>query len=892
SWRKAGLWMLHAGLVLLVAGEFASRALQVETRLAIEQGETKNYSESPRDMELAFIDASDPNHDDVYGVPESLLARGGKVEIPGTPFALVVRGFYQNARLSARSQWDPPSLATEGVGANMLATELPPVASDDEVNESVAYIEPVAGGKSQGTWLVSNALSAPQSFTLEGRSYQLAMRPRRYYLPYSLTLKKFQHDVYAGTDIPKNFSSLVHLADQGRGEERDVLIYMNQPLRYRGKAFYQASFGKGDKLSVLQVVENPSWLLPYISCALVAAGLLLHFTLALCRSLGRRDARETVAAGPGTAGLARFAPWLAFGLALAGALAALAPSAAVGGLDLDRFARLPVLEGGRVKPVDSVARNALLAIRGQKSLRHDGRVLGPGEWLLDVLFRPGVADAESVFVIDEPEVRGFIGLAQSADRYASFNDLGPKLEEIEKQAQSARAIEPRERTRFQSAIVNLFDRLVLYYRLRNTMQLDGTPGLGAEIVHRLEPPAAERQKALSALAYFRPVPPVASARSDDWQSVGQALGRADLDPALPAWAELGAAYSAGDARAFDQAAADLGQRVDASTPGARGHADRELLFNRAEPFYAGMVIYALALLVLFASWLGKPKILRSAAFGLLACGALVHTAGLVARIVLQGRPPVTNLYSSAVFVGWVVVMVGAVLERLHRRGFGTAVAAACGFASLIVAHHLTGDGDTMEMMRAVLDSNFWLATHVPTIAVGYGGTFLAGGLAIGYALGQHLGRGLTSATVESLVSLTYGVVCFALLFSFVGTVLGGIWADQSWGRFWGWDPKENGALLIVLWNALILHARWAGYVRERGFMAMAILGNVITSLSWFGVNMLGVGLHSYGFMDKAFYALSAFIATQLVLAAVCLMPRRLFKESSSVQAREASGGVG
>src|SRR5207248_2818598 len=179
-------------------------------------------------------------------------------------------------------------------------------------------------------------------------------------------------------------------------------------------------------------------------------------------------------------------------------------------------------------------------------------------------------------------------------------------------------------------------------------------------------------------------------------------------------------------------------------------------------FYAGMVIYLLALLVLFTSWLWKRELLQLGAFGLLCSGALVHSAGLVARIVLQGRPPVTNLYSSAVFVGWSAVIVGIVLERVYRKGFGTAVAAAAGFASLIVAHHLTGDGDTMEMMRAVLDSNFWLATHVVTITIGYSGTFLAGAIAIGYALRRQLAAKLDPDTSKTLASMTYGVICFSL----------------------------------------------------------------------------------------------------------------------------------
>jgi ABC-type transport system involved in cytochrome c biogenesis permease subunit len=283
--------------------------------------------------------------------------------------------------------------------------------------------------------------------------------------------------------------------------------------------------------------------------------------------------------------------------------------------------------------------------------------------------------------------------------------------------------------------------------------------------------------------------------------------------------------------------------------------------------------------------------MRDTAFSLLLAGSVVHTAGLVYRVILQGRPPVTNLYSSAVFVGWGAVILGVILEAMYRKGFGTAVAAASGFASLIVAHHLAADGDTMEMMRAVLDSNFWLATHVVTITIGYSGTFLAGAIAIGYTLRKHLAKDLDAPTTKALAGMTYGVVAFALFFSFVGTVLGGIWADQSWGRFWGWDPKENGALLIVLWNAIILHARWGGYVREKGIMAMAIFGNVITSLSWFGVNMLGVGLHSYGFMDKAFWALATFIGTQLVLMAFCLAPRRFWNPAAAREAEQAGQAV-
>jgi ABC-type transport system involved in cytochrome c biogenesis permease subunit len=320
--------------------------------------------------------------------------------------------------------------------------------------------------------------------------------------------------------------------------------------------------------------------------------------------------------------------------------------------------------------------------------------------------------------------------------------------------------------------------------------------------------------------------------------------------------------------------AELRDLAATARPEALRRASAELLFNRVQPFYLGMVIYLAALVTVFVSWLWRRELLQPAAYSLLAAGALVHTGGLLSRILLQGRPPVTNLYSSAVFVGWGAVVLGVLLERMYRKGFGTAVAATAGFATLIIAHHLAMEGDTMEMMRAVLDSNFWLATHVVTITIGYSGTFLAGTLAIAWTLHKHLAPQPEAGSGRALVDMTYGVICFALLFSFVGTVLGGIWADQSWGRFWGWDPKENGALLIVLWNAIILHARWGRYIQDRGLMAMAIFGNIITSLSWFGVNLLGVGLHSYGFTNNGFTYLAGFVGIQLALMALCLAPRR------------------
>jgi hypothetical protein len=283
NFRKLGLWLVHAGLILLFAGEFITAAFQEDMRMTIEEGQTVGHLESAREIELAVIDTTDPAFDDVFAIPASMLAEFVTVDLPNTAISLNVRRFFPNADLADRAPSDPPPVATMGVGPGVTIVERDVATSDDEENHVSALVEPVTGGRSQGVWLVSRVIDAPQSFTHDGHTYQLSMRPRRSYLPYTIGLKKFTHAVYPGTDIPKDFSSLVHISNPVRGEERDVLVYMNQPLRYDGKAFYQASFGKGDTLSILQVVENPGWLLPYVSCVLVTLGLLFHFVVSLRR---------------------------------------------------------------------------------------------------------------------------------------------------------------------------------------------------------------------------------------------------------------------------------------------------------------------------------------------------------------------------------------------------------------------------------------------------------------------------------------------------------------------------------------------------------------------------------------------------------------------------------
>jgi len=598
----------------------------------------------------------------------------------------------------------------------------------------------------------------------------------------------------------------------------------------------------------------------------------------------------------------RFFPWLLLLFAVGWLAANWWPARrAQGDLDLSKLGKVPVLVGGRVKPLDTVARNSLLIIHGKQELGlKDSRRLTAMQWLTDVIFNAPVADQYPVFLVQNADVLGLFGWEQRDQKDFSFAEFSPFLKKIDDQGAMSERVESVQRSAYQSAIVNLRNSLALYQRLKNSVQPEGEKNFAAEVI-ALERgrPAADKNSAkgavddvatlirryekVSQMAYLLAVPPgnaagltIAAGMSSQWQSMGDSMlhsaGSGDLHPIVREYALLGDAYRAGNRSLFNQHVDLITRWFAQAQPNAAKRAAFEFLFNRLQPFTQSMALYLLAFLLACFSWLAWSRTLSRSAFYLLLLALAIHTFGLVSRMYLQERPPVTNLYSSAIFIGWGAVIVALILERIFRDGIGAACAGAIGFITLIIAHHLAGSGDTLEMLQAVLDTNIWLATHVVAITTGYSAMFLAGMLAIIYVIRGVLTRSLTKVTADSLTRMTYGVVCFATFFSFVGTVLGGIWADQSWGRFWGWDPKENGAVLIVLWCALILHARWGGYIRQRGLMIMAIFGNIVTSFSWFGVNMLGVGLHSYGFMQKAFPWLVGFIISQLALMAIAARP--------------------
>ncbi len=583
------------------------------------------------------------------------------------------------------------------------------------------------------------------------------------------------------------------------------------------------------------------------------------------------------------------------------------------GFDVAGFGRLPVLLNGRVQPFDSVARNTLLSMQGKSTVRAGDKTLCATEWLLEAMTRPQLADQRPIFRLQHPDLEGLLGSQKTGLQYFCFNDVTNQLEQIGSQVETLVKSEgDREdaastRTLYQKDLMHLYNSLLTYRQIKNSLQPEDSenfvqevaafqggiaPALAAakkeqagqdydkEALKRIMP-LFQRFQEMAGLAYPLAVPPAAGQPAEAWRNVGtglvESLHTGEVHPAVKYLAAMAASYAGNRPQEFNQAVAGYRAWPQANNllP-ALEKGEREFFFNQLEPFYKAMVIYVAALILGCAFWINLSEPVRKAGFALLVLAFVVHTFGLAFRMYLEGRPPVTNLYSSAVFIGWGAVGLGLVLERLFRGAIGLVVSGVIGFVTLIIAHHLAQSGDTMEMLRAVLDTNLWLATHVVAVTIGYASMFVAGILAIIYILRGFFTQSLTPELGKGLTRMVYGIICFSTLFSFTGTVLGGIWADQSWGRFWGWDPKENGALLIVLWNAIILHARWGKLVGERGLMAMAVFGNIITSFSWFGVNMLGVGLHAYGFMDAAFPWLLAFVGTQLGIITIALLPTRLW----------------
>ena len=499
---------------------------------------------------------------------------------------------------------------------------------------------------------------------------------------------------------------------------------------------------------------------------------------------------------------------------------------------------IPLQDEGRIKPLDTFARNHLLAFYGKRSIKKMN--LSATDWILNLILDPQNGKEQKIFNIRNPEVVSSIYLDWSTEHKYSFNEILPGLSN-------------------QAVLINMINQKPSANRTVFEKQL-------LELNNN-----ALRFEEISYLKAMKLLPPDEISKTDEWSSPLEFIvnGRSPephQDAILNALQQYLAGRLAGQEASMQSAMANYkaallmvpGELFDITV------LKKETWMNRVNLFYTSVGLYLFAFILLGLSWMIQPLLLKRASYALLILGFLFHAYGIYLRMHIMGRPPVSTLYESVIFVAFIVILFAIILEYFRRDGLGIFVGTISGSIFHYIGFSYASDGDTLGMLVAVLNSNFWLATHVTTITMGYGASLVAGFIGHLYLV-QAIRQPENKSSLKSIFNNLFGITLIALFFTLFGTILGGIWADQSWGRFWGWDPKENGALLIVLWQLMMVHMRLSGLAKPAEFALGMALNNIIVALAWFGVNLLQVGLHSYGFDDGVARNLFIFIALELII---------------------------
>jgi ABC-type transport system involved in cytochrome c biogenesis permease subunit len=617
---------------------------------------------------------------------------------------------------------------------------------------------------------------------------------------------------------------------------------------------------------------------------------------------------------------------------------------------------IPVQDGGRVKPLESYAGYLMLGMRGDrlmKVLDRDGEKvkITPTEWVMDALFRPHLAIQLPSFRVDNSDVMERIGLEGKAkrDRYSYEELMGAReslLErgsEYEKLSQGGAELDPvQKQTLSLAQNLRMFEALVGYFSFaRAGVELKGAGEDGEPTFQRVStvmatadviqsvlresretdaaPPAHVQDLLRQITEYsnaarygFVMLPP--SGDDKEWDAAGNAIfevmtmSSADAELAIKDIAALESLVVAQSNGRFPKALKEWRSGIETRAE-ARGELRAlplELKYNKANWFFTALFFcFVPGTLFLVLSWISPRslwgRVMSWLVWGTCSLGLLLLVIGITQRSLIMWRPPVGNLYDTIPFITAGAVLLALIAEGLTRRRLALAVAPMLGFFGLVMARRYEfGDpSDPMDPLLAVLRSNYWLTIHVLVITLGYAAGLLTAAVGHVYVFLRVLGLDKGDKGVRRVLTrITYGCVGFTLLLSLVGTVLGGIWANDSWGRFWGWDPKENGALMIVLWSLFILHARMGGIIKEWGINLWAIFGAVVVTFSWWHVNLLGVGLHSYGFSDSKRDAVFWFYKFELIVLLLGIgfmiyekVTRRQRKEAARMEAAPSPQAV-
>ena len=579
-----------------------------------------------------------------------------------------------------------------------------------------------------------------------------------------------------------------------------------------------------------------------------------------------------------------------------------------------RVTDIPIQEGGRIKPLDTYARNQALAFYGKRKIKHEN--LSAIDWLLNLFTNPDKGLEQQIFNIRNPEVVNALELEWTNNFHKySYNEIYPGVENQLTLIRSIFEKKEKDRDTFESQFAELYQNIMKYREIVSSLScllplftvyspetaesLHISPGQSTSYAHIMSHRASlfdasqgiltkpenewsETEREIALLLYnlqqasadefakaLKIIPPSKNDSTGLWISPWELFDGREIEPhqdkIIKSLEKFLLARFQNDVSAQNAALKSYKAGV-LSYPGERINFSvlkNESWLNKANLFTNSLVFYLLGFIFLGISWMIRPTLFRRIAFCSLILGFLLHTYGIFLRMVIMSRPPISTIYETVIFVGFVIVLFSLVIEYIRQDGLGVFLGSISGAMLHYVGFGYAADGDTLEMLVAVLNSNFWLATHVTTIILGYGTSLMAGLIGHLYLI-EKIRVPKDSARLKSIYNNMFGVTLIALFFTLFGTILGGIWADQSWGRFWGWDPKENGALLIVLWQLMMVHMRLSGLAKPDKFALGMVLNNIIVIMAWFGVNLLSIGLHSYGFVSGIAVNIILFTVFELV----------------------------
>ena len=521
--------------------------------------------------------------------------------------------------------------------------------------------------------------------------------------------------------------------------------------------------------------------------------------------------------------------------------------------DYNAFGQIPIQYDGRIEPLDSFARAFLVAISGHENVDHISAI----KWLAETTLKPNQAYSRQIFNVANSQVRHALNLPERPLHRYAFSEIAQAMDNQKSMIDALIATpEKNSLDPAQQQLLGLHHHALLFFEISRSLS-----------VISFSSDKIETDKETQIL---RIIPPQWSSSGGVWLSPWATLQNGQGSPQtaelLRSWEALAKAYNAHDAIAWNEAAKDTLTKTFAIAQGAARPAaiKVEYFYNRAHLFAISLGFYLFALLAALSMRIFSTPLLYKTSLVFLSCGAFVHFLGIALRIFVMMRPPVGTLYESILFVSLIAVIGSMLVELKDKHGRGLAIGAFIGSVLQIIGMAFAGDGGTMGTLVAVLNTNFLLATHVIAITTGYGCCLVAS--LLGHLwLFQKIFYKNNKRELDKILRWTLTATLIALLFTATGTVLGGVWADQSWGRFWGWDPKENGALLIVLWLIWVLHGRISGLFRPELFAASTALTVIIVAISWFGVNLLNVGLHSYGFTSSGALSLCLFVIFDFII---------------------------